>query len=164
MIDITSWGAGKIAQLPDHAFGQKWPVITQHRVAADSKTIWMAKQSIPDKIMLWGIIATGYRASNELNGYKFAMGDQEPADETAFNLGQRIFKGDLDSDTQEGLISTSSTTETEIKLRVILEPGGRRFMQLCSNGHATTVSRITIQYLISSIPRSIPEWLVSKQE
>lgn len=164
MIDITSWGVGKIAQLPDHAFGQKWQVITQHRIAVETTVVWMAKQSIPDKIMLWGITASGFRGPNIQNGYKFAMADQEPADETAFNLGQRIFKGDLDSDTVEGLISTSTSVEMEIKTRIILEPGGRRFTQYVRNGHATTESNITIQYLISSIPRSIPEWLVSKQE
>lgn len=159
MIDITSWGMGKIAQLPDHAFGQRWPVITQQRVEVSSIAVWMAKQPVPDKILLWGIRASGFRANNQFDGYKFAMADQEPADETAFNLGQRIFKGDLDSNTNEGLITTAPFENMEIKLRVILEAGGRRFTQYVRNGDSSAAAVITIQYLISSVPKSIPEWI-----
>lgn len=163
MIDIRNWPIDQIMQLPDEAFGQKWQIITNEQVAGGATDVWMASEKVPDTIVLWEIRVHGIRTSIPAGGFKFAIADQIPADEDAFDLGERIFKGSLDNTVEEGMINYGNPDSAlVIPMRKHVVMGGKRFTVWFKNT-AGNVNETTVMFLISSIPRSLGEWMLSEK-
>jgi len=160
-MDVRNWPMGQIMQLPDCCFGRRWPVLTSRGIATDVTDQWLVGQPIPDRCVLWGLhIVLGGSISTD-SFFKLAFSDHEPADAADFNTFERVFRGDFDNAADEGAFYLEYGAELQIPMKVLLEPQGRRFAVQAFNGHESATKYFRAAFVISSIPKEVPDWLIS---
>lgn len=159
MKNISDWPIESIMQLPRRAFGQRWLVITNLEVSTETIGFVMAKAKLPDRIVLWSITVQGTFQAAFTNYIKFALGEKAPADEAEFDLYERIFKGDLENQTDEGGIYLPEEANMRWTMKKMIETQGRQLVVEFNNRHTTLSAIINVAFEISSVPRSLPEWL-----
>lgn len=160
MIDIRSWGASRIMQLPDEAFGEHRLIFHVQVVGIGVDEYHLVDDALPERFVLWSILIGGNQPGGSSNGVKIALGDQQPADEAAFNAMERLFPGKFDEASVEGLIGIPWITTRLLPMRKFVFGGGRKFVVLGRNAAGSGQLRYELQFEISSVPGSIEEWLV----
>ena len=160
MLDISGWSLDKIMQLPDHAFGRRYLIITRQELAAGATVRWLVKDPLPDRFILWSIRMGGFNESDEDLGFRFAFGSEDPADVAAFDRLREVFPGDFDDPGEKSLITMARGVHRDMRMRIPFNSNGERFVVSGVNGGGTLVARPTIEFEISSIPRGVGEWLV----
>lgn len=159
MIDIRNWTMDKIMMLPKHVFGRIWPVITSSPIGTSSVEQWLIPAHVPDNLVIWELLVHGHMTSVFHSYFKLALGDQAPADDTAFDILQRVFPLDIGPSTSEGGISIGTSNPHYLDIKIPVKTGGRRFVVQAANAHASLGMDFGLTIMISSIPASVPECL-----
>lgn len=159
MIDIRAWPVDRIMCLPDHVFGQRWVVNSSQVIAGNTTNRWLVQRSLPNRFVLWSLRFGGLTEFPLYLAFKFAMGDQTPADEAAFDGNPRLFPGKLDTAGEEGDLYVSGIDVREMNMRRMIQGDGLRFVCSCFNPSAAGTARITVSFEISSVPSTIPSCL-----
>ncbi len=159
-MDISKWGLSQIMQLPDHLFGRRWPLIYSSTFPALVTSERLVNDPLPERIVLWEIRWYCEFLGNVVNYVKFALGDHVPANDAEFNAFERIFPGDLGNLVNEGAIEIDSENEFILPMRKPLVTSGRRFAIQAWSAWGLVPVKMTFTFLISSIPREIPDCLI----
>lgn len=160
-MDITKWPLNKIMQLPDHVFGRRWPIFAQPLVPSLFLFDFLLSDPLPERIVLWNIHVSMTKAFGEAHWFKLALGDHEPMNDAEFDAFERVFPGNLSSDISEGSILIPGQMVLNIPMRLSIETMGRRFALQVWNGYGVTQVYFGFTFLISSIPKEIPDCLIS---
>lgn len=164
MIDVRNWGVDKIMQLPDHAFGRRYLILTRQFVAAASTVRWMVRNPLPERFVLWSIRMGAFVDASAKSSMRYALGSQDPADAAAFNAMEPLFRGDFDATATTTEITLPSLEVRVMDMRMPVESKAQQFVVEMKNIGSTSSATPTIEFLISSFPRTVPKWLLYQRD
>lgn len=160
-MNIEKWTEEQIMQLPDYMFGQRWALLTCRRIPGATTHQWLMKKALPNRCIVWSINVHGYTLAGYTNWFKLALAEKEPKSDAEFDTLERIFKGDLENVEEEGGIFFSVGEGFTWHTKQILKPQGKKIAIQAANAHATSAIKFALTFVISSIPKEIPEWMFS---
>ena len=160
-MDIRDWPIDRIMQLPDWCFGRRWLVLSCYSIIQATTAQWLVDDPLPERTVLWGFGIQGQYSPSSTSWLKLALGDHEPANDAEFDAFDRLFHGQLDNATEEGAIWLGWHSSVWWPMRKPLETAGKRFACQSANTHATVSTRLNLGFLISSVPKEVPDWLIS---
>lgn len=161
-MDIRDWPLDRIMQLPDCAFGRRWPIFTSEQLSPSTTVQWFVRQALPERIVIWQLVVLGGLRDNVGTWFKLALGDVDPATPEAFAAYDSIF-GRLTSAINFPLsIVVNQAGTYSVPMRFPIVTMGRRFCVEARNGHEGSAD-ISLAIVISSIPREVPDCLLNSE-
>lgn len=158
--DISNWGWGQILELPDHLFGRRFSIGCSGVLAAAGTVFDLSELGLPERCVIWEL-NTRYVA--DIPGFgncSLALGDQLPTTDAQFNAMEQLFP-DIGTRVDERRdFSISCGAQSALRgLKVGVNAGGRRLV-LRYNTFFAAISKMECEIVVSSAPRSLPEWFV----
>ena len=158
-MSIKDWPLHKIMQLPDEAFGARWPVGIEVTINGAEGNWGICQAALPEWTVIWELYLIATTADSTAARIKLALGDQMPVTQAAFDAMEVVFPGIISSpgvqgDFQFGGGSRGSLT----RLRTPIHTAGRRFVADYNVEKGVPEMGIII-IVISSLPTEVPEWL-----
>ncbi len=160
-MDVSRWPIDRILQLPDWCFGRRWWV-GEYMGSTQGRAMYrIGEENLPDWFVVWGIlISCNSPACLQAMRLTMRLGTILPTEPTDVNGMDRIFDGISKSKiTYEFYANPNAVTWINAE-KIIHESRGRRLV-LIANGDQTIAYEMTAGMLISSIPREVPDWVVS---
>lgn len=160
-MNIEKWDIEKIMQLPDWCFGKRWPLMISGSLASGITEFKESGQTLPDKWVLWELEMMIWPSADVYTGRLFhaniAMGEHVAASELEFEKFESIIPG-------AAYVSAGRKTllgpyrGTMLKQNFI--GNGRKICTRIRNvAGITTIYSINL--VISSLPREVPDWMFS---
>jgi len=163
-MDIRDWPIARIMQLPDWCFGRRWWV-GEYMGATNGRAFYnMGDENLPDWFVVWGILISA-RSPNCLEALRLTMrlGTVLPAAPADVNGMDRILEGvSIPTVTYEFYPNQNGVDWINCD-RIVHESQGRRLVMI-ANGDQTIAYEMTAGMLISSVPKEVPDWLVSEKD
>ena len=160
-MDISKWPLDKIMQLPDNAFGQRYLVSCALATSGDNPVWDISEVSFPDKAVLWSVTIM-WVYSNVTTAYvRLGMANKIPKNrlemDTATNLVTGLGKQGF---TPRRIPGYQYGGHEVYNMRKHIQPQGKK---LVAEANAWTDKDIVVRVsaLVSSIPKEIPEWMIS---
>lgn len=160
-MNISQWPISRIMQLPDYCFGPRWPVELSMAGEALASKFDISKMALPETCVIWELAAVLHSAELFEGAFELRLGDQLPASWPAFQELELLFSG-VRTILPPGAVIylTSMTSVNWQNLKMPVRAAGRRLVlgirSGTCNGHF-----IQVALTVSSIPREVPDWLVS---
>lgn len=160
-MNIMDWPMGRIMQLPDELFGTKW-VIGMSGVLAGAASIFdMAEIGLPDKCVIWEINVMSNYASGATFEVELAMGNVLPTTDAEFNGLPLVLPHIIGVSGNRGALLVSYINANMLtRLRQGVESPGIKLIARFRRIVGTSIGG-TVNVVVSSIPREVPDWLVS---
>lgn len=160
-MDIRKWPMSRIMQLPDCAFGRRWPIGIKRTIPGNQTQYHIIRQDLPDKLLLWAFnvnVKTATNTGGIVVGVRLAS--SAAATDEEFQRGERIFKAiepeSLNYDTRVGSGSALAWTN----LKMIIETANQQIsLRLQEQDNIST--RVTVVFTVSTIPKEVPDWMCS---
>jgi len=160
-MDVSKWPIDKIMALPDWCFGMKWWVGTYVGTSADGFTPFIIEESVPDRFVLWDVLisTTGHTAATHAN-ISIRLCRQAP---TSSNLKQfRRLLTNFSTRKQSYDIHLPPVATTHLgPMKNLIEAENDKIGGALKLVSETATCENTIACLISSIPKEVPDWVVS---
>jgi len=159
-MDIRSWSAKQIMQLPDWCFGSRWWVGEYMGSTAGGIEYKRGEEVLPLKFVLWGILISA-RSPNCLEALRLTIrlaGSKASSVAEAMKMERLLGAISTSSILYELYVKPNGVTWIGCE-RQLVEPNGRR-LSLVSNGDQTITYEMTVGLLISAVPNEVPDWLV----
>lgn len=160
-MDVSKWPIGRIMQLPDHCFGQRWLVGVASNRATTGPGFDISELGLPEECVIWNLAMWYTQGAQAFLGIYLALGDQLPATEAAFTALEPLFKDigpffiqrrRIEMIAEAGLI--------HFPMRKYVHAGGRRLVGEFYMG-ATSAQVATAVITVSSVPKEVPDCLLS---
>jgi len=160
MIDISRWPLGKIMQLPDHAFGTKFPIHTNTRGENGNYAWDISEVAMPDMIMIWFLEQRWYYATSVYPILRIAWGDQMPTTHAEFMELETVFNGlGYPGPEPRARGGHFQGPGSYIPMRKPVEVNGRRLVQESyAEGEKKGWCETTL--IVSHIPKAVGEWIL----
>lgn len=158
---IDNWPLDRIMRLPDWCFGRRWWVGSYMGSPTGVVEYRMCEENLPDKFVIWRFMSC-CRCAAPVNPMRLTirLGDHQPEDMADAMAMDRLFKGiSTPGIAYEFYLSQWDLTWMDCE-RMLVESSGRK---LCfvTNGDQVTEYEMTVAVLISSMPKEVPDWIVS---
>lgn len=160
-MNIMDWPMQRIMTLPDWAFGRRWMICLRALMTGAGPVFDISDTPLPNGFVIWQVsIAQRYASAASIT-IALATGDQLPANDAAYALLQPLMPqvvspgGRLSEFDVLYLASQISNT-----LKQPVENLGRRLVGRFQRTVGTAVAAQCF-LVISSLPREVPDWLVS---
>lgn len=148
-------------QLPDCAFGRRWPVAVQQEQETVATFFDISELALPEACVIWNCgIWSPYYAMVDIT-ISLALGDVLPTTDAQFDAYETLFR-------DVGVIVAGRRT-----IRMIRSPGtynipmrlpvaatGRRLVGRFE-WSAEALTNVYCILTVSSIPKEVPDWLIS---
>ncbi len=148
-------------QLPDCAFGRRWPVSCSAVGTVGVPTWDIAEIAFPERIVLWelNICACGAPGIDET--IRLALGDQLPTSVVMVDALEPLIPGlGLQGADPRVILCVTYGSQDARHLRLPIHTAGRRLiLELVADFPAA--KGICVIATVSSVPREVPDWLVS---
>ncbi len=160
-MDIRDWSLDKIMQLPDCAFGRRWPMVVCRAILAAAEEFYLFRMALPEWTVFWELrvwctipATTGVR-------FGLALGQVAPADLAEFKGLEPVFPCIEDGSGQIGMLDISQYSPQGLAtIRHPVKTASRRLIYYGQNPTAAAVI-ICLAVVISSVPREVPDWMCS---
>jgi len=160
-MDIRNWPLGKIMQLPDCCFGQRWPISISGETTAVAPVFDIAECALPEKTIIWELHGSTVAPSVDRANCILKVGDHLPANAAEFNAMEYLF-GCMDLVTY-GRSAVEIGTNASIHLSRLRYPvlaTGQRFVGYFQTASASSLL-VQVTLVVSSVPMEVPDCLVS---
>lgn len=160
-MNIRNWGPGQKMQLPDHCFGQRWPVSVSF-FKVDAGTIFdISELALPDVAVIWFYYISMTGGSIGTGRIKLALGDFLPANDAQFNAYEPLFRdlGVIDAG-HRYVTSTYQGYPVNFPMRKLIYPQGRRLVGRFVIGAIGTFQCFAT-LIVSGLPSEVPDCLLS---
>jgi len=150
-------------RLPDWCFGRRWWVGSYCGSTGGTAYYGISEEQLPDKFVVWGVFISN-RSPNCLEALRLTvrLGDHIPANVADANAMERLFKNiTIPTITYEFYPQQNAMTWVNIQ-RQLIESSGRR-LAFVANGDQAIAYEMTVGVQISSLPKEVPDWLISGQ-
>lgn len=158
--DISNWGWGQILELPDHLFGRRSVVGCSLFEIGGGTGFDVSMLGLPEKCVIWELRGSYVTSEAGVGIFSIALGDHLPANDAEFNLLETLLP-DLGRpvDGRREIAITSGSSFNLAQLKVGVDSGGRRLVVRFLSS-VVTLAYCDVSLVVSSVPRSIPEWFV----
>lgn len=158
---IDNWPMDRVMRLPDWCFGRRWWIGEYMGSGTGVVYYRLGEEELPDKFILWGVLIA-CRAPSCLEALRLTirLSDHTPANVADANTMERLLKGiSIPTITYEFYPNANAVTWIGCE-RQIIESSGRK-LAMVSNGDQAIAYEMTVGVLISSMPKEVPDWLIS---
>lgn len=160
-MDIGNWPINKIMQLPDWCFGRRWFIGLRVSAGGTAAAYAISEERMPERCVVWGMLASTIpgTAGTTLR-FTLRLSEVVPVAATLLTM-PRVFPGLCRPQSMyEFWKPPIGTLWVNIERHVIEQPGKCMVAAVAMvGGTGTWEGQIAIQ--ISSVPREVPDWLVS---
>lgn len=160
-MDISKWPLDKIMELPDWCFGKRWWVGVNMGTAAGEAAGWIIDESVPDVFVLWDVlIMSAVAEAQTRTDLTLRLSKQVP---TTANVKKfrRLLRG-LAQPTLFFEIQLPKDVAMHLgPMRNLIEARNDKICGMIKRLNATGPQEAEIGFLISGIPREVPDWVVS---
>ena len=163
-MNTSNWGDGRIMQLPDFCFGRRWPIQSTGNPAAGLYEWVLNPSSLPERMVVWSAYMAVRQATWALGHAAFKLAEHIPANVAEFRTMESVFKEMQGPNLGESeIIVGGMGAQTQIHCRHLVRTTARRLMFGFYNPSGTE-SWCIAGLVISSVPRSVPDWVVERYE
>ncbi len=158
-MDIRNWPMDMIMQLPDSAFGRRWPIGLGFTMTGDGAVFDISDISLPDRMIIWGLSFAQHGGSTATNHLSLALGDVLPTSDAEFNLLELLFSSVKASDGEIGQFEAVTVNNNVVPL--IRQPVNTNARRLVGRSirHVGASLGIAVVLIVSSIPNEVSSWL-----
>lgn len=162
-MDIRDWPLDRIMQLPDCCLSRRF-LISCYVTRSSAGTDWdISEIALPEKFVLWEINLNVQTDVSKLVLSRIALGDQLPAAAATVDALEPLIYGFGATGAEPRTIGTYGPAALRfVGLRQPISAMGRRLVLEVSVG-ADTTAYVYLGIVISSIPKEVPDWLISGQ-
>ena len=158
-MDISTWSFDRIMQLPDYMFGRRWPVTCTVALDLVQPNWGISNFPLPERFVIWGVYFVAPIAFTDSVSVDLRLGDVLPTTTPQFRTYETIFPGFDHYSEGLGYWVLGMLSGFELfGLRQPVQSMGRRLV-VEADRVVGTAAGVTVVLVISSIPRSVPEWL-----
>lgn len=158
-MDTSQWGDGQLMQLPDWCFGRRWPITGGATITAGLYGWVLHPSRLPERMVVWSAFACVRLASWATVSVGFKLSDTLAVDLPTFQAQESIFKELYGPHIGESeLITGGIGTISRINMRHLVRTTSRRLSIGFYNPLGTNAN-VQAGIVISSVPRSVPDWL-----
>lgn len=163
-MDIRRWPMDMIMQLPDHVFGRRFPITCRVRALNTANHFDISEVALPERSVLWQLIVDPQLAPSDGCYIAMALGEQLPTTLAQFNLLPPLIYGYGGLPPEPRTFRFAAAAQILVMdLKIpILGPSKRLVVMGYGATGETMAARVTI--VVSSIPNSIPDWMVGVHE
>ena len=158
--DISNWGWGQILELPDHLFGRRYCVGCNLGRGGPGNSYAISDMSLPEKMVIWELNLETGGSWDEYNYISLALGDHLPANDAEFDVLEQLFPDiGLRTGTRRDFPVRRNSIFNLSRVKIGVDTAGQR---LVGRGETSFFGYTDVQAIlvVSSVPRSIPEWFV----
>ena len=158
-MDTSQWGDSQLMQLPDWCFGQRWPISGGATITAGLYGWQLNPSRLPERMVVWSAFVCTRLTSWTTVSVGFKLSDTVAANLATFQAQESIFK-ELEGPHigESELITGGIGVQTQINVRHIVRTTSRRLSIGYYNPLGTNAD-VQAGIVISSVPRSVPDWL-----
>ena len=162
-MDVSKMGLNEIMQLPDEAFGRRW-IVSVAQVQASTVLAWdISEGTLPERFVLWELVMYMGAIEYQAVDFRLALGDQLPTAAAQMDLLQALIPGlGLDGPDPRYNRIIQGRGMSVRNLRMPIRASGRRLI-MESQAIVVVPNHTQAAIVVSSIPREVPEWLISGQ-
>lgn len=158
---IEHWSINRVLRLPDWMFGRRFEIGVSFLIEQEQIYYDICEIPLPNLCVIWELsiwVPDGISSDSFL---RLALGDHLPGAQTEFEVMEPVFQSIGSPTVGPRRIWLSSAGQWGVNtLRKVIEPQGRRLVGEVENNGSGTGNVMAI-LIVSSIPREIPEWMVS---
>ena len=161
---IDNWPLDRIMRLPDWCFGRRWWVGTYSGGTNGVINYGIIEEQLPDKFVIWGMFFCSRSVGmTEAMRVTLRLNDVAPVAWADVYALEHLFKGIGISNVIYEFNFAANTAFWMNTERVIVESAGRKIV-FVTNGDQAITYESTIAVQISSMPKEVPDWLLSGQD
>jgi len=160
-MDVSKWPLDEIMQLPDHAFGRRWIVSVGRSGLSNNILYDISEAGLPERFVVWEIMWCGDGEILFVVSMALGLSDYLPTTDVEFWAFPRLISDlGIDINGNRMLFIRSEQSWRRMTLRQPVASGGRRLVGRFAET-ATKTAAAMIAITISSLPREVPDWLIS---
>ena len=160
-MDVSRWPLEKIMELPDWCFGKKWWVGVSIGTALAESVPFIIDESVPDVFVLWDILLMSAAATGQTRtDMTIRLCREAPTTANVLTF-RKLLKG-LAKNLDYYEIQLPADVAVHIgPMRNLVEARNDRIGGIFKRIGATETQQAELGFLISGIPREVPDWVVS---
>lgn len=160
---IDDWPLDRIMQLPDCAFGRRWPVSVAWPLANPGILYDISEEALPEWCVVWELLlVTMSHGTNGLISINLALGDVLPTTDAEFDANEAFLRGlGWWTALRYNIVAGIGQEPALRRLRHFVHSMGRRVIGRCGSGATGSDAFLTL--VVSSVPKEVPDWLVGGQ-
>ena len=151
----------EMLRLPDHVFGRRY-VISCAITAEQDTVVWdISEMSFANIAMIWGIHIWSTEPGINTDWIRLAIGPRLPASVAEMNLLPDLIQGLGYQQARPRRISINYVGYQQIiNLRTVVHANGGHLI-LEVDAMVTQATDVTVAVVTSSIPKEVPDWIIS---
>jgi len=160
-MDIRNWSFDQIMQLPDSAFGRRFPVGVCPS-AGTSATAWdIAEVAFPERIVVWELVVWADFQRFYVDHFRLAIGDQLPVAAAQMSLLDPLLQGiGLQGAGPRNIHNEYRNGFAVRGMKMPVMTSGRRLVgEVTATGDGA--ARLQVVVVVSSVPSEVPDCLIS---
>lgn len=160
-MDVSKWQLDRIMELPDWCFGKRWWVGVNIGTALGEAVPFIIEESVPDVFVLWDLIVLSAVAEGQTRTDLTIRLCREAPTTVNVKTFRRLMRG---LSQPQNMFEVQLPADLHIHLgpmRNLVEARNDRIGGLFKRLNATATQEAQIAFLISGIPKEVPDWVVS---
>jgi len=160
-MDVSRWSLDKIMQLPDWCFGRRWWIGEYIGTNAGALVWFTIKDRLPDRFVLWSMLVQGTdRTEGTGINLTIKLADRAADIDTFWNAHRLFHQIGSEYLTYEFFLDVNGYFYLPY-IRSVHESKNNRICGAFKIRNETATCENQIAMLISSVPREVPDWVVS---
>ena len=160
-MNIDNWPMHRIMQLPDWCFGRKFVVSCCVHAGAGATDWDISEITLPENFVVWQIKIMQFAVVDTVSSIRIALGDQLPTAAKMMDALEPLIYGlGLQGAEPRQIDVSPRSTLFSLDLRLPIAAQGKRLI-LEATGAPASSNYTTIAVVISSLPKEVPDWLLS---
>ena len=158
--DISNWGWGQVLELPDHLFGRRFVTGCSMVLGAAGTVYGISEMGLPERCVIWEMLSTVSASTLQYVNMSLALGDHLPANDAEFDRLEQLFPdmGYRMGVRRDYYLGTAAQHALR-GLKVGVDTSGGRLVARF-NKAVGGMAIGEVELVVSSVPRSLPEWFV----
>lgn len=164
-MNIQDWSIGQVLQLPDHVFGRRYPIWVEAYSASGGAHREISEVGFPNVAVIWGFgwwVWTPYTVDDKAEcRIKLGVANALPATPAEMLRIQPLFPG-LGEHMAElrDIWMGDAGAAIWIPMRTVFDAQGQKLVIEVDASSNTNV-RVQVGVVVSSIPKEVPDWMIS---
>lgn len=160
-MNISDWPMSRIMQLPDEAFGRRFPIGIEARPAKFGRMWFISDLSLPEYTVFWELVIHSWFPEKSRFELRMALGDSVPTTQDEMTAFEPLFADFGDRSAIPKVFQSEGNMVYSLRrLRYPVRTSGRRLVVEMRNS-AAEESMVGVMVVVSSIPKDIPSWFGS---
>lgn len=162
-MNISRWSISQIMELPDHLFGQRFPISCCVNTQLTTGAWDIAEVAFPEHFVLWEILLWRTIQASQAYYWRLALGDQVPTVVAMMDGLEPLLPGIGVAGPEPRLVGFAH--EGTLRINMLRKPYsamGRRLVLEVRAAPAQTVEGCATA-VVSYMPKEIPDWYLTRQ-